>query len=150
MTEDRDDLLRHYRLSRARLLAAVEGLGDAELSEPSLDGWAVKDHFAHIALWDDLRAAEVERISAGYESAWNITDERDDALNVSGYEARRSLSAAQARWELETSRRRLLDAIAGATPRGLDDSLYGAAGLRSDHEDDHAGWIERWRSERRG
>ncbi len=57
MNEDRVELLRRYRDSRAKLLAAIDGLTDEQMSDPSLDGWAVKDHLAHMALWDDLRAA---------------------------------------------------------------------------------------------
>ena len=148
MPEDREELLRHYRESRERLLATIEGLTDDEMSEPSIDGWSVKDHLAHMALWDDIRASEVDRISAGYESGWNMTDDQDESLNEAGYQMRRSLSAAQAKWEFESSRRRLMDAIAGCTPRALDASLYGAAGLRSDHEDQHAEWLHRWRGER--
>lgn len=148
MAEDRDDLLRHYRDSRVRLLEAIDGLTDEQMSEPSLDGWAVKDHLAHLALWDDIRAAEVERISAGHESAWKMTEKQDDDHNATGYELRRDMSAAQARWELESSRRRLLEAITAATPEGLDASRYGAAGLTSDHENQHVGWIARWRGEK--
>jgi uncharacterized damage-inducible protein DinB len=148
MAESREDLLRHYRESRAKMLAVIEGLTDEQMSEPTIDGWAVKDHLAHLALWDDIRAAEVERISAGFESAWKMTENQDEEHNATGYELRRSMSAAQARWELERSRRRLLDAITAATPEGLDPSRYGAAGLRSQHEDQHSGWIARWRGEK--
>lgn len=147
VAEDGGDVLQHYRASRQRLLAAIDGLTDAQMSEQTIDGWSVKDHLAHLAFWDDMRAAEVERISAGHDAAWKMTDEQDDAHNAMGYELRRSMSPAQARWELDTSRRKLLDAIAGASPRALDQSRYGAAPLRSDHEDAHAGWIERWRGE---
>jgi uncharacterized damage-inducible protein DinB len=148
MAEDRDELLRYYSESRRKLLAAVDGLTDEQMSEPSIDGWAVKDHLAHVALWDDIRAAEVERLSAGFDSAWKMTEQQDDAHNATGYELRRAMSAAQARWELETSRRKLLDAIAAAPPEALDRSRYGAADLRSDHEDQHSGWLQRWRDEK--
>ena len=70
MPEDRDALLQHYRQMRDDLLAAIDGLSDGLLTEPSLDGWSVKDHLAHLALWDDLRAAEVLRISAGWIKRW--------------------------------------------------------------------------------
>src|SRR5687767_12754003 len=103
------------------------------MAEPSLDGWSVKDHLAHLALWDDIRASEVERISAGHESAWRMTGDQDEAYNAMSHALRAGLSLAQARWELTTSRQRLLDAIAAASPRGLDGSLYGEAGLRSGH-----------------
>ncbi len=148
MAEDREALLQHYRQMRAELLATVHGLGDELMTEPSLDGWSVKDHLAHLALWDDVRASEVERISAGHASAWRMTEEQDATYSALGYSLRRDLSLDQVRWELETAHRRLLEAIASATPRGLDPSLYGEAGLRSSHEAVHTGWIRHWREER--
>lgn len=148
MAEDREALLRHYAEMRDALLSAIHGLGDESMTEPSLDGWSVKDHLAHLALWDDIRASEVARISAGHDSAWRMTEEQAEAYNALGHSLRRALSVAQVRWELGTSWQRLVDAIAAATPRGLDASLYGEAGLRSSHEAEHAGWIRRWRGER--
>ena len=148
MAESREDLLRHYRESRAKMLAAIDGLTEEQMSETTIDGWAVKDHLAHLALWDDIRASEVERISAGFESAWKMTEQQDEDHNATGHELRRSMSAAQARWELEQSRRKLLDAITAAKPEALDPSRYGAAGLLSRHEDQHSGWIARWRGEK--
>jgi hypothetical protein len=146
--EDRDALLRHYREMREGLLATIHGLTDGRMTDPSIDGWSVKDHLAHIALWDDIRASEVTRISAGHDSAWRVSEEQAEAYNAIAYPARRDLSLAQVRWELATSRARLVDAIAAATPRGLDSSLYSETGLRSTHEAEHAGWIKRWRAER--
>ena len=148
MGEDRDALLRHYREARQALLSAIQGLSDAQMTEPSLDGWSVKDHLAHLALWDDIRSSEVRRISAGHDSAWRMTPEQGESYNATGYAVRRGLSLDHVRWELATSRERLLDAIATATPHGLDSSRYDAAALRSDHEAEHTGWIRRWRSER--
>ncbi len=148
MSEDRDALLRHYREMREDLLSAIEGLSDELMTERSLDGWSVKDHLAHLALWDDVRASEVVRISAGHESAWRMNGEQDAAHSTLGHDLRLNLSLDQVRWELAISRQRLLDAIASATPRGLDGSLYGEAGLHSTHEAQHTGWITRWRGER--
>jgi hypothetical protein len=133
---------------REDLLSAIDGLSDGLMTETSLDGWSVKDHLAHLAFWDDLRASEVVRISAGHDSALRMTGEQDAALNAVAYSVRLPLSLEQVRWELATSRQRLLDAISSAPPRGLDAALYGEAGLRSSHEAQHAGWIKRWRSER--
>lgn len=148
MAEDRDELLRHYESMREGLVEAIAGLSDERMTEASIDGWSVKDHLAHIALWDDIRAAEVTRISAGHASAWRMSGRQDDEFNALSYELRRDLSLAQARWEFEVSRQRLLDAIRAATPDGLNASRYGEAGLRSSHEAEHAGWIRRWRGER--
>ncbi len=148
MAGDREALLQHYRQMRVQLFAAIEGLSDELMTERSLDGWSVKDHLAHIALWDDIRAGEVVRISAGHDSAWRMTGEQDAACNELAYDLRLALSLDQVRWELATSHQRLLEAIASAPPRGLDGSLYGEAGLRSAHAAAHAGWITRWRAER--
>ncbi len=150
MTEDRDELLRHYRAMRAELLSALDGLSDDLMTEESLDGWSVKDHLAHLALWDEIRASEVARISAGHGSAWRMTQDQERVYGPMAYDLRRSFSPEQARWELEMSGQKLLEAIASATPRGLDSSLYGEAALRSTHEAQHTGWIQRWRSEKGG
>src|SRR5438128_2222503 len=111
MIEDRDALLLHYRQTRKELLSAIHGLSDESMTESSLDGWSVKDHLAHLALWDDVRAAEVVRISAGHDSAWRMTGDQDAAYNALGHPLRQPLSLDQVRWELATSRQRLLDAI---------------------------------------
>ncbi len=149
MAEDREALLLHYRQTREELLSAIRGLSDELMTERTIDGWSVKDHLAHIALWDDLRASEVTRIDAGHDSALRMTGEQDAAFNDVSYDLRRDLSVDQVRWELATSRQRLMDAISSASARGLDGSLYGEAGLRSGHEELHAGWLKSWR-ERHG
>src|ERR1700693_975014 len=111
MSEDKEGLLQHYRQMREELLSAIKGLSDTLFTEPSLDGWSVKDHLAHVALWDDIRASEVQRISAGHDSAWRMTGEQDNSFGELGYSLRLPLSLDQVRWELATSRRRLLAAI---------------------------------------
>ena len=148
LAEDKDELLAYYRRTRAELEAAIDGIPDDLMVERSLDGWSVKDHLSHLALWDGVRASEVSRISAGFESAWRMSDEQDEAYNTMGHGLRRDLSLAQVRWEFASSRQRLLDAIAGATPRALDPSLYGASSLVNTHEEEHTGWIKRWRTEK--
>jgi hypothetical protein len=148
VAEDRDALLQHYRQMREELLAAIAGLNDEQLTERTLDGWSVKDHLAHIALWDEARANEITRISAGHATAWRMNGDQDDAYNKLGYAMRQDWSVEQAKWELATTGQHVLDAIASATPRGLDASLYGEAGLVSRHQSQHAGWIKRWRGER--
>lgn len=148
MPEDRDDLIRHYEHARARLLDAIDGLSEPQMCDPAIDTWSVKDHLAHIATWDEIRAAEIARISQGYATAWKMNAAQDTSFNVIAYELRRHLPLAQVRWELETTRQHLLDAIAVATPRGLEPSLYGEAGLRSNHEAEHTPWILRFRTEK--
>jgi hypothetical protein len=145
MAGDRDSLLQHYRESRSALLQAIAGLSEQQMTERTLDGWSVKDHLSHLVLWDELRAAEVERISAGFASAWRMNGEQVGLYNALGHEVRGNHSLAQVMWEIEHSREQLLRAIEAATETGLDGSRYGEAALRSGHETEHAGWIRAWR-----
>ena len=69
MAKDREAMLQHYGAMRAELLGAVDGLGDEVMVEPSLDGWSIKDHLLHLALWDEIRVQEIDRISAGHDTA---------------------------------------------------------------------------------
>lgn len=121
--------------------AAIDGLTDDHLTEPAIDGWSVRDHLAHPALWDDLRASEVTRISAGFESAWRMSGGQDAIYSDLTYKLRRSLSLVQVRWELATSHQRLIGALSAATERGLNASLYGEAALPSTRPGSPAGGV---------
>lgn len=143
--EDRDALVAHYRASRQAFLEAIDGLPDNRLTERSLDGWSVKDHMAHLSFWDDVRADEIERMSLGFESVWKLEEGQDQAINEIVTPARWELSLAQVRWEFERSREQVIDALQRAAPEALDPSRYGEAGLVSQHELQHAGWIREWR-----
>ena len=148
LPRDKIELMERIHGSRAELERLVNRLDAEQATAPGPDGWSVKDHLAHLALWDDIRASEVVRLSAGHDSAWRMTDEHGEAYNALGHALREALSLDQVRWELATSGQRLLDAIAAATPQGLDAARYGEAGLRSTHEAAHTGWIKRWRGDR--
>ena len=145
--QSKDELTQHFLSIRADLRSALDGLSEAQMLEPTIDGWSVKDHLAHMAFWDDLRAADIERISAGYESAWPITVDSDQ-LNGIVQGARSGLSLKQVMLEFEAARQRVLDAVAAATPRGLDASLYGDPALRTDHDLAHAEYTRSWRRQR--
>lgn len=148
MREDRDALIAHYRATRAEMLAAIERLSAAQLTERTHNGWGVKDHLAHLAFWDELRAAEVLRISAGHASTWRISPEEDGVVNEIVTRARWDLALEQVQWEFAESRRRFIAALEAAPPEALDTDRYGEAGLKSGHEEEHARWIAEWRAER--
>jgi hypothetical protein len=95
MAEDRDTLTEHYQRMREELLSAIDGLAEEQLTERSLDGWSVKDHLAHLSLWDDVRASEVVRISAGHDSAWRMSDDQDATYSSLGFDLRVALSIDQ-------------------------------------------------------
>jgi hypothetical protein len=145
--QSKDELIQYLVSIRADLRSALDGLSEAQMLEPTIDGWSVKDHLAHVAFWDELRAADIERISAGYESAWPMTVSSEQ-VNAIVQGARSGLSLKQVMLELEASRQRVLDAVAAASPRGLDASLYGDPSLRTDHDLAHAEYIRNWRQQR--
>ena len=143
----KQDLRAHYERVRAELLAAIDGLDDDALTEPTIDGWSVKDHMAHLSIWDEIRHAEIQRISEGGVSMWPMmTEEQVETFNTLVTDLRRARSLADVEAEFHASRRRVLDAISAATDAGLEDSCYGEAGLRSTHDLAHADMIRRWRA----
>jgi len=146
MPETRESLLQHFERAHAALLASIDGLTEARMVERSLDGWSVKDHLAHLAFWDDLRAGEVIRLSAGHESVLRMNHEQDATANALAYGLRTDIVLTQARWELDHSHGRLVAAIRLATGRALDPSAYGEAGILSRHGFEHAEYIREWRS----
>jgi hypothetical protein len=144
--EERRSVLDAFAASESAILAAIGGLGEAQVSERSLDGWSVKDHLAHLAQWHELRWLDLIRLAAGYQSAVESTPEQDEAFNAMTVEWRAGLSWEQTLWEWQTSRGRVLDTLRALTPEELDRVLRDDWPLRTGHEDQHAGYIRKWRA----
>jgi len=132
-------------MARAELVQAIDGLSEAKLTEPSLDGWSVKDHLAHLAQWHEVRYLDTLRLAAGKQSAVNSTPEQDELFNQVTAGWRRPLSLEQVMWELATSRQRVLDAVEALGSEGLERALQKEWPLRTGHESEHAGYIRLWR-----
>jgi hypothetical protein len=143
----RNEIIQHLREIRTQFLSSIDGLSEAQMSEPSIDGWSVKDHLNHSAFWHDLRSSEVVRISAGYEHAWPLSVD-SQVLNDIVQPARARLSLEQARWEYESALERVIAAVENANERGLTQSHYGEVGLGTTHDLGHAEFIRNWRQER--
>jgi uncharacterized damage-inducible protein DinB len=141
------DLREHYARVRAELLAAIEGLSEAQLTEESLDGWSVRDHLVHVAVWDEVRSLEIARISDGLVHAWSasMTPAEVDEFNDLTVRLRKRWSGQETVAQLQWARHRVLEAIEAATERAFDESLYGESGLRSEHDLEHAEHIRAWR-----
>lgn len=54
------DLLRRIGESRAKLEREVDRLDDARLTALGPDDWSVKDHLAHVAIWEEFLIAVLE------------------------------------------------------------------------------------------
>lgn len=147
LQQARDAVTKHFREIRTQFIGAIEGLTEAQITEPSIDGWSVKDHLNHLAFWHDLRCSEIVRISAGFEHAWPLSAD-SQALNDIVQPARANLSVEQARWEYESAIDRIIAAVGQANERGLTQSHYGEVGLATTHDLAHAEFIGNWRQAR--
>lgn len=143
----RNKVIQHLREVRKQFLSSIEGLSEAQMTEPTIDGWSVKDHLNHLAFWHDLRSSEVIRISAGYEHVWPLSVD-SQAVNDIVQPARAHLTLEQALWEYESALERVITAVENANERGLTQSHYGEVGPATTHDLGHADFIRKWRQER--
>ncbi|MCC6946008.1 MAG: maleylpyruvate isomerase N-terminal domain-containing protein [Thermomicrobiales bacterium] len=142
---DSHELQQHYRTLRTTLRETLSGLTEDQMTERTIDGWSAKDHLTHLAFWDRLRAEEIVRISAGYQSGCGFSEEQVEQLNQIDHALFAACSLEQAWWEVERAHQSVLDAVASASPRGLEPERYSDAALQSDHEAEHIGWLSEWR-----
>jgi len=119
----KEELLSSIRDERARLDAVVHALGEADLSEPSLDGgWSVKDVLAHIAVWERRLLTALEAAARGDVPVWpevGYTFRDTDRLNARDFEANRGRSLEDVRRES----RRSFEETLGAIERFSEDDL---------------------------
>src|SRR3989304_3010010 len=88
----RDQLLLELKTARLRVLAAVEGLTEEQMSRPGIDGWSAKDHLNHLTACDEMRFYEIGRVSRGARPAYQgMDDEQADTLNALMVTLRRQL-----------------------------------------------------------
>ena len=142
---ERGSVLAAFAASEGAILAAIDALSETQLCERSIDGWSVKDHLAHLAQWHELRWLDLTRLAAGYESAVNSTPEQDETFNAMTVEWRAGLSWQQTLWDWQTSRGRVLDTLRALSAEELALVLRDDWPLRTGHEDEHAGYIRKWR-----
>jgi hypothetical protein len=144
----KQDLIQTTEQEYARLRAAVDGLGEAQMSEAWLGTWGVREIMAHIAGWHREMLPALERLARHEAPYADGTYDDFDAWNARFVAARTSATTGEILREADTSHRDLVKAVAGLpeaalaegqTARGLVDGV-GAA-----HYREHAAQIEQWR-----
>ena len=148
----RDQLLLEMKTARSRVLAAVEGLSEEQMSRPGIDGWSVKDHLSHLTACDEFRFYEIGRISRGARPAFvNMDGEQTDALNALMVTLRRHLTVDEVMADLDFARSLVLEAIQRAPEHALSPEAYGDFPVDGSiaHDLEHAAAITAWR-EREG
>ena len=148
----RDQLLLEMRTARSRVLAAVEGLTEEQMSRPEIDGWSVKDHLSHLTACDEFRFYEIGRVARGARPAFAHMDkEQSDTLNALMVTLRRHLAVDEVMADLDFARSLALEAIQRAPEHALSPQAYGDFPVDGsiDHDLEHAAAITAWR-EREG
>ena len=143
----RDELLLELNTARARLMSAIAGLREEQMSRRDIDGWSVMDHLTHLTLWHEMRFFEISRIARGGRAGFPVTDEAGvEHINQQFVANRRSLPLAQVLADLDFAREMVRQAVATCPEDRLDERLYEELGPNgAGHETAHAEMITAWR-----
>ena len=145
---DRDQLVLGLRAARTRVLEAIAGLSEEQMSRREMDGWSVKDHLAHLTVWHEMRFFEVTRIARGGRAAFPVsTEEEAEPVNSAFAQFRRDLPLRQVLEDLEFAREMVIQTVAGCEEEALDETRYEEIGIRggAEHDISHAQMIAAWR-----
>jgi hypothetical protein len=108
----KSDLLDRIERSWTELGQLVGALDDEQLMRPGPDGWAIKDHLAHLAAWELSLVGLLEgrdRVAAmGLPAAG---DHDLDQLNAEVFELHRGLGSAEARALLDDANVQVRNAL---------------------------------------
>ncbi len=98
--------------NRDRLLAALEGLSELELTTiPVIGEWTIKDAVGHIAYWEQVIHDHVRESYAEGRPRPMSGDETDDVINAREAGKRKNWPWARVRAEFENTRRALIQRV---------------------------------------
>jgi hypothetical protein len=145
---DKSDAIAALETVRAEMLDAINGIPEEKMSAVAFGSWSVKDVLCHLASWEQFAVPDLQRINRGHIPQFaTLRLEEIDDWNAGLMRSRNLFSLPQAMFELEDSRRQLIDALnalpdnlfaAGQMVRMLTDGLVNG-------EKGHAADIRDWR-----
>ncbi len=94
-----------------QLVSLVDRLGSGGLTLTGADGWAVKDHLAHIAAWEQSLLALVEKRDRAEAMGLREPVGDTDAINRSLWEAHRAMTPDEALAYFRDTHARLMAAL---------------------------------------
>ncbi len=157
------DILERVRASWATLLGALEGLSDEQLVEPGPQGWSVKDHLAHIMVWDNVPTTilrgQPQRVAFGLDETTYSRIDSVDQLNALIYSRYQDVPLNEVRSTLGQMHSGLLAALERLSDADLDRRIASFGGDADDqrplrdkiegdswgHYAEHAGWLRELR-----
>jgi hypothetical protein len=117
------DLLARIDQSRAELEKTLQGLSERQLTAPGPEIWSVKDHLAHMAVWE-LGIAELlqhrDRLAAMNVDPGTFRNKSEDEINDVIYQQQAGLTLEQVMAEFHENHRRMLEVIRSLS----DEDLY--------------------------
>lgn len=157
----RDEIMNALNESRDKLLNAIEGLSDEELSEPGvIENWSVKDILYHLCMWE----AELVKL------LWQATQDQPpttvhfskipvDEINAAWFAQGRARTVAQIMDDLHAVRKQTLRRAGAFKDQELNDTAHypwqkghplweWIAEDSFKHEQEHTAQIREWREKR--
>jgi hypothetical protein len=148
---DREQLLGELEKARSELRASYRGLPDEQMTRLGAVGeWSVKDVLSHVASWDEVLLADLERIVRGDTPALASVDLESanyDAANAAIMSQRRNLPLGRVLRELETDRADIVAAAGRLPDSALAEGQFGRLLIQitAAHDLEHAAGISEWR-----
>lgn len=156
------DLLERINRSYAALEAVINPLDDGQLSRRGPQGWSIKDHLAHLAVWELgiawLLQGRPRYAAMDVEGAIDQYTTMDD-INELIYHRNLNLTADEAREKLRKTHQEMLEALEGLSDQDLfqpylaflpqgdegpqEPVLYWINGNTFEHFDEHRGYINK-------
>jgi len=135
----RSTLIDRVNRSWADLQATLERLNERQLTAPGPEGWAIKDHLAHLARWEEYVLAVMDG-SDGH-AALGLEPGQEDDENAVLQRRDAGLSVAEVRTLLVDVHARVLARLETLDEAVLERHLGPIEGNTYEHFDEHAGWI---------
>jgi uncharacterized damage-inducible protein DinB len=156
------ELLEYLAQGRARLLLAIEGLSEEEMTVLGVVGnWSVKEILAHIAAWDKETSSVIKKaLAPGHTKFdYNISGARGFAKwNAREVEKRRAMSVGQILAEMEEAREGLIELTYQLSDEELNHRFVPPwrwpttprrnLEIQAKHDIEHAEQIMSWRRKR--
>src|SRR5215218_6258148 len=112
--QTKDDLLYHLKADRQQLEDVIGPLTEEELTRPGPEGWSVKDHLAHIVVWEKsglaLLAGEDRAAAVGID--WELYENGEiDVQNDVVYQQQKDRSLDDVLAEFRQVRAKTIEAV---------------------------------------
>jgi hypothetical protein len=148
---NREQLLNRIDKTWSAFTESYAGLTAEEMQAPGVEGdWSVRDLLTHVSIWEDETLKYLPLIAEGGRPPRYAAQGGIDAFNARAVEARRGLTLAKVREQLEETHRRLIAYLQSAPEERFATETRFRHRLRVDtysHYPEHTAAIRAWRGQ---